>query len=255
MANSIQVDVYVLRDPPKETIYYMQGTNAVDMVFHFRDFAIPSGAAAKAYVHKPSGKAVYNAASISGNDVSVDVTDQMFAETGLSKVQVEVTHGEDTLVTFVQPVQVRKNYVDGIAPESENESNFLDEYISAMESATASANEAAESANNAAQAANEAAESIAGAVEGVINDAQASDVTTYSSTKIESLFGDVTEDLENYYKRSEEITEANIDAIIAGTYDPDSDTGALDPSGGGSGEGSMDVITEAEINEIIAGLF
>ena len=69
---------------------------------------------------KPSGKAVYNAASVSGDDVSVDVTDQMFAETGLSKVQIEVTHGEDTLVTFVQPVQVRKNYVDGSAPESAN---------------------------------------------------------------------------------------------------------------------------------------
>ena len=254
MTNSIQVDAYVLRDPPKETIYYVQGTNAVDMVFHFRDFQIPSGAAAKIYAHKPSQKAVYNTASISGNGVVVDVTDQMFAETGLTKIQVQITHGDDTLVTFVQPVQVRKNYVDGNASESENQSDFLDEYIRDMEEATSAANEAAESANNAAAAANEAADAIEGAVGSVINDAQKSDVTTYSSNKIENLLGDVTDDLENCYKRSEEITEENIDAIIAGTYDPDSDTGAFDPSGGGEG-GVLDEITESEINEIIAGLF
>lgn len=253
--SSIQVDVYVLRDAVKETVDYVQGTNAVDMVFRFRDYDIPSGSTAAVYVRKPSGKEVYNQASVSGNDVALDVTSQMFAETGMTYLQVQVSHGDDELVTFRQPVRVSRNYVSADAQESGNESSLLTEVIAATEAA----GEAAEAANNAAAA-------VSSAVAGVINDNQISDLTTYSSTKIESIRqglqdsmdqmeDDFTADIAECYQRSEEITEANIDAIIAGTYDPDSDTGAYDPSGGGSGGGTLDEITEAEINEIIAGLF
>lgn len=187
MAN-IQVDVYTLRNAIKEAIDYVQGTNVIGIVFHFRDFDIPSGVSAKVYVKKPSGKAVYNTATINGNDINLKVTDQMFSETGITKLQVQITNGSSDLVSFVQPVIVHENNVAGDVPESKNESNFLDEYIQEMESATSAANNATKNANNAATAANNALESIEEAVQGtIINDNSPSSNTTYSGNKIDDM--------------------------------------------------------------------
>lgn len=149
MANQIERDIYVKADGVKIPIDYIQGTNAIPLIFHFRDFEIPDGAAAQVFVQKPSGLAVYNGATISGDDVTVDVTTQMFAEVGLNKLQLQIISGEDNLVTFVQPVNVRKNYTDGESEESKNESNLFDEL-----------QESAQAANTAAEAANEAAQEI-----------------------------------------------------------------------------------------------
>ena len=149
MPNQIERDVYVLQSKVKNPIEYVRFTNAIPIIFHFRDFQIPAGATAQVFVQKPSGLAVYNAATISGNDVTVDVTTQMMAEVGFNKLQIQVMSGEDNLVTFVQPVNVRQNYTDGKSEESKNESNLFDEL-----------QEAAQAANTAAEAANSAAEEI-----------------------------------------------------------------------------------------------
>ena len=164
MTNQIDRDAYTKSDGVKVPIDYVRGTNAIPIVIHFRDFEIPSGATAQVFVHKPSGMAVYNSATISGNDVTVDVTTQMFAEVGYNKMQIQISQEEKDLVSFVQPVNVQENYTDGEADESQNESNFFDEYIGKIneaiddaETATEGANTAAQSANAAAGAANEAA--------------------------------------------------------------------------------------------------
>ena len=164
MTNQIDRDAYTKSDGVKVPIDYVRGTNAIPIVIHFRDFEIPSGATAQVFVHKPSGMAVYNSATISGNDVTVDVTTQMFAEVGYNKMQIQISQEEKDLVSFVQPVNVQENYTDGEADESQNESNFFDEYIGKIneaiddaETATEGANTAAQSANEAAGAANEAA--------------------------------------------------------------------------------------------------
>ncbi|MCU6763519.1 hypothetical protein OCV88_14480 [Brotonthovivens ammoniilytica] len=184
----IDVDVYVLDNKLKETIDYVQGTNALGISFHFLDYDIPSGASAKVYAAKPSTKAVYNTAAISGNDVNVDVTDQMFSEVGLTKLQVQIVKGADTLVTFVQLVRVHKNYVAGDVPESDNESNFIDDYLDDIKDATSKANTATDKANTAAGRAEDALEAIEGAVKGtLINDETSSKVTVYSGDKVEHL--------------------------------------------------------------------
>ena len=164
MTNQIDRDAYTKSDGVKVPIDYVRGTNAIPIVIHFRDFEIPSGATAQVFVHKPSGMAVYNSATISGNAVTVDVTTQMFAEVGYNKMQIQISQEEKDLVSFVQPVNVQENYTDGEADESQNESNFFDEYIGKIneaiddaETATEGANTAAQSANAAAGAANEAA--------------------------------------------------------------------------------------------------
>lgn len=190
MPNQINRDIYVLSSKVKDPIDYVRLTNDIPIVFTFRDYDIPSGSTAQVYVQKPSGKAVYDDASISGNVVTVTVTDQMFAELGVSDLQIRITQGDEKLVSFSQPVRVHPNYTDGDAEQSKNTGGFFDDAEQAVENA----NQAAGLANQAAQAANEAAEAIGEAVSGVINDDRASTVTTYSSAKIDEKLQQYTQE-------------------------------------------------------------
>ena len=144
--NIIRRDVYVLRDALKEKIDYVCGTNAVPIYFEFRDYDIPEGASAKVFVLKPSGKATYNICAIFGQEVRVEVTTQMFIEEGLNLMQVQIAEDGLTLVTYIQPVQVHKNFVGGDATESKNESDWINEYIQNMTEVTERAEEAAQGA-------------------------------------------------------------------------------------------------------------
>ncbi len=180
MTNQIDRDAYTKSDGVKVPIDYVRGTNAIPIVIHFRDFEIPSGATAQVFVHKPSGMAVYNSATISGNDVTVDVTTQMFAEVGYNKMQIQISQEEKDLVSFVQPVNVQENYTDGEADESQNESNFFDEYIGKINEAIDDAETATEGANTAAQSANAATQS-ANAATAAANEA-AGEATTAAGT-------------------------------------------------------------------------
>lgn len=150
---SIERDVFVLSDKLKDPIDYVQNTNAIPIVFHFRDYAIPSGATANVFVQKPSGKAVYATATISGNDITVTITTQMVAEVGFSSLQIQVSNNGQELVTFAYPIKVHKNLTDPDAEESKNEASFFSDL-----------EQVAQAANNAAEAANEAAESVPGLV-------------------------------------------------------------------------------------------
>lgn len=182
MPNQIERDVYVLEDGIENSISYVRATNAIPIVFHFRDYEIPDGATAQVFVNKPSGLAVYNSATISGNSVIVDTTMQMFAELGTSEMQIQISKDEDSLVTFSYPVKVAQNYIE--YPSSQNESSLYNEIQDAISDAEA----AITTANQAAQAANDAAEAVAEAVSGVIDDNQSSNLTTYSSEKIDEDF-------------------------------------------------------------------
>lgn len=190
MPNQINRDIYVLSSKVKDPIDYVRLTNDIPIVFTFRDYDILPGSAAQVYVQKPSGKAVYDTAEISGNVVTVTVTDQMFAELGVSDLQIRITQGDEKLVSFSQPVRVHPNYTDGDAEQSKNAGGFFDDAEQAVENA----NQAAGLANQAAQAANEAAEAVREAVSGVINDDQASTLTTYSSSKIDEKLQQQTQE-------------------------------------------------------------
>ena len=178
MANQIERDVYVTHEPLKNPISYVRGTDAIPIVFHFRDYDIPSGASVSVFVAKPSGKAVYNSAAISGNDVTVTVDPQMFMELGTSEMQVSIMQGGKQLAQFAQPVWVKPNLKAGDFPPSTSSSTFLDDMIAqaqeAVDSATQAAsdaqtavqdaNTALEDANNALNAANEAISDIIGKI-------------------------------------------------------------------------------------------
>lgn len=159
MANQIERDVYVLQNKVKNPIEYVRLTNAIPIIFHFRDYDIPASSSAEVYVQKPSGKAVFDDASISGNDVTVTVTDQMFAELGFSELQIKITENAQELVTFSQPVIVKPNYTEGDADQSQNEGGFFDEAQEALDDvkeASEKASEAVQSAQTAVENANKA---------------------------------------------------------------------------------------------------
>lgn len=172
MPNSIERDVYVLRDTLKNPISYVRGTDLLPIMLHFRDFTIPSGATAKVFVAKNDGNAVYGGATITGNDVTVDVTQQMFITLGVNLMQVEIDSGNETLVTFEQPVMVTPNLKAGDLPDSTTDVDFIDKIIEQAQEAVNDANAALETANTAISGANTAAESANSAAQNANNVAE-----------------------------------------------------------------------------------
>lgn len=165
MANQIDRDAFVKRDVLKNPIPYTRGTDLLPIVIHFRDFQIPSDATARVFVAKADGNAVYTTATIDGNDVTVDVTDQMFIELGTALMQISIMDGEEELVSFVQPVDVKQNLKAGDLPASTTDVKFLDEAIEqaneAVNTATAAAQQAATAVKNANTAVSNANAAIA----------------------------------------------------------------------------------------------
>lgn len=158
MENQIEREVWVKQDKLKNPVHYVRGTDLLPIVFHFRDFSIPSAATARVFVAKPDGNAVYDSATIEGNDVTVDVTEQMFLVLGVTLMQISIMDGEEELVSFVQPVDVQQNLKAGDLPASTTDVKFLDEAIEQANEAVNTATTAAQQAATAVQNANQAIE-------------------------------------------------------------------------------------------------
>lgn len=171
MPNQITRDIYVTKDVLKNPIHYVRGTDLIPIVMRFCDFSIPSGATARIFVGKPDGNAVYTSATIDGNTVTIDVTEQMFVTLGLALMQVSIMDGDEELVTFAQPVMVEPNLKAGDFPESSSDITFLDDAIEqaneAVETATTAAQQAATAVQNANTAISKANSAIADVNEAV----------------------------------------------------------------------------------------
>lgn len=171
MPNQITRDIYVTKDALKNSIHYVRGTDLIPIVMRFCDFSIPSGATARIFVGKPDGNAVYTSATIEGNTVTIDVTEQMFVTLGLALMQVSIMDGDEELVTFAQPVMVEPNLKAGDFPESSTDVTFLDDAIEqaneAVETATTAAQQAATAVQNANTAISKANSAIADVNEAV----------------------------------------------------------------------------------------
>lgn len=148
--NAITRDVYVTRQTLPNPIEYVQGTNALPIVFIFVDYTIPEGVEAKVYVEKPSGYCEYDIATAAENAVLIDVKDTMFDEVGTSNLQIKLTKDDKTLITFDYPVRVSKNRVAGNIPQSGNNSDLIDEILRRGGPAVEAAEAAADRANAAA---------------------------------------------------------------------------------------------------------
>ena len=173
MSNQIEREAWVKQDKLKNPIHYVRGTDLLPIVFHFRDFTIPSGATARVFVAKPDGNAVYDSATIEGNDVAVDVTEQMFLVLGMTLMQISIFDGEEELVSFAQPVMVEQNLKAGDLPESTTDVSFLDDAIEqanqAVNTATTAASQAVQAVQNANQAVADANEAISNLNEQIVS--------------------------------------------------------------------------------------
>ena len=130
MLSTIERDIYVIDKCYAKPIYYKQGTNAISLKFNFKDYTIPTGSVAKAYVNKPSGKATYLTATITeDNAVIVKPKTQMFSEYGKSGLHIKITENEDVIMPFEYTINVEKNPIAGEVPPSENESDMMDSML------------------------------------------------------------------------------------------------------------------------------
>lgn len=129
--NGIYRDLYVSRKEPV-IIEIAQGTNAIPIIFGVKDWDVPAAGVATLYVEKPSGALVYDAATISGNYITVDLTTQMTAELGINKCQLMVVNDTKIMYSFVILLRVMENIIDGEAIESTDEFTALEEALAAV---------------------------------------------------------------------------------------------------------------------------
>lgn len=106
----------------------VQGDTGRAILFTLADFTIPAGATATYYVQKPSGEAVYNNATIDGNNVLVNLTAQSIIEKGDNYGQVRIAVGED-IVTSFDFILLVKEFRGIEAVQSLTEMNIFDKAV------------------------------------------------------------------------------------------------------------------------------
>ena len=216
MADEIMRDIFIKDRWLPVQIDYVQGTNAVPLKFQFRDYAIPSGAAARIYVKKPSGKEVYNSASLSGNTVTVQPTTQMFAEAGEQEGQLQLTSGQKILVTFPILFRVERNLISESAVESTDEYGVLLQLIGEAEKAVASAKDAAGKASTAAGKAESAAEAVGSAGTKAEKAAEAANTAAAGASQAAEKADAAAEEASVAAKRANEAAD-KIDGLLDGS--------------------------------------
>lgn len=184
---NISIKLRVANKGLTQVVDYVQGTNAIPIVFDIVDYNIPAGAIANIYIKKPSGAQIYNSCSISGNKITVNPTTQMFAESGKQFGQLQILSGQKILESFLILFDVEKSIVDDSAIESSDEFtaledalNSIDDVVTEAENAVSAANQAVsdaqtavKNANTAISGANTAASSANSAAESATNAASA----------------------------------------------------------------------------------
>ena len=124
----------------------VQLTTGNVIAFHIRDVAIPGGTTAKAFFEKPSGRFVYKETGItvSGQQITLPIDNQSIAEVGLTKGQVTLYNGADTLSSFEFVIHVFPSIKDMLIQNSET-------VIPAFEQAVQSALDDIEAAKESAE--------------------------------------------------------------------------------------------------------
>lgn len=111
-----------------QLIQAVQGDTGRSICFKLADFTIPAGAAATYYIQKPSGEAIYNSATISGNEITCELTAQSLAEIGENPMQVRISADGEIVTSFDVILLVRPFRGIG-AIESGTEINIFDQAV------------------------------------------------------------------------------------------------------------------------------
>lgn len=219
----IPINLSMTRSEIIPVIRTVQGDTGRSIVATITDMTMPSGAAVKFFALKPSGKGIYNTATVSISDgvgkITAQLTNQTLAESGVIHAQFQITSSSKIVKTFCFDI-INDVSLAGDYPASTNESTWLDSQVSEMQSkvntavsnaqstvnkletnvntAVSNANTATTNANTAAASANAATTKVDNAISALdsaskntlINDSKSSTLTTYSSNKVEDLLDD-----------------------------------------------------------------
>lgn len=104
----IQRRIY-LHDNIPVTIDLVQGIVKHPIHLMVVDEDLTESMEARAYIEKPSGKTVYQPASINGNTIIVEPRTQTFIEWGSHKMNIHLIDGDEIIYTFMILVAVQKN--------------------------------------------------------------------------------------------------------------------------------------------------
>lgn len=127
-----QIDIYLTKKHNIRVIDVVQYDTGIHLVFAVKDFDIPSGATAKLYVQKPSGKFVFqeDGITIVDNTILINLENQAITEHGKVPYQVSITNGSDMITTFTGLMMVEKSLKDSNATESKTVIRAFDEVVS-----------------------------------------------------------------------------------------------------------------------------
>ena len=117
-----------------QIIPVVQGDTGRSILFTLADFTIPQGSTATYYVQKPSGEAVYNAATIDGNTVLVELTAQSIIEAGDNYGQVRIENDGEVVTSF-DFILLVKPFRGIDATQSTTEMNIFDKAVEQAEEA------------------------------------------------------------------------------------------------------------------------
>lgn len=125
---TVRVKINIASQTTPQIIPVVQGDTGRSVLFEIADFVIPASATATYYIKKPSGQAVYNAATIDGNTVLADLTAQSIAEVGENPGQVRILKNDEVVTSFDFILDVEPfRGIDAI--ESTTEMNVFDQAV------------------------------------------------------------------------------------------------------------------------------
>lgn len=128
------IKIHALENKVTPVIKCIQADSGRQIVIDVTDVEIPSGASARVYAVKPSNLVVYDDLTVnSDGTLTLDITNQMIAETGDTQAQVTITSGLETLTTFMFIFRVLEKLQDDGAIESTDEYTALEEALSDLE--------------------------------------------------------------------------------------------------------------------------
>lgn len=120
--------LYVEKQGFQPTVKTVQADTGREIVCKIADFDIPQETTATFYALKPSGKWVQNTASVSNQEITIKLTNQVLAEKGTIACQLQLEHSGETIKTFEFMLDNKASYA-GDWPVSENQSNVLDKLL------------------------------------------------------------------------------------------------------------------------------
>lgn len=92
-----------------------------------------AGVSARFYAVKKSGKEIYNNCLVAGNKVTIDLTEQTLAETGIVKCQLDLRKGSQKVQSFIFNITVTESLMAQSEYLSSNEYRVIDDLAGEVE--------------------------------------------------------------------------------------------------------------------------